>query len=76
MQGAGGAPAPPDVDAYVGRALVLLTGLCLWPRAAARAIEAPQQFADQVTPLADLSRRLHLQDKAFFYSRFIVEDVR
>jgi S-adenosylmethionine-diacylglycerol 3-amino-3-carboxypropyl transferase len=36
----------------------------------------PSALADRLQPLDELSRRLFLQDKAFFYSRFIVETVR
>jgi S-adenosylmethionine-diacylglycerol 3-amino-3-carboxypropyl transferase len=32
-------------------------------------------MADRLRPLTDLSRRLHGQDKAFFYSDFVVEEV-
>jgi S-adenosylmethionine-diacylglycerol 3-amino-3-carboxypropyl transferase len=35
----------------------------------------PELMADRLRPLADLSARLLLQDKAFFYSRFVVEEV-
>jgi S-adenosylmethionine-diacylglycerol 3-amino-3-carboxypropyl transferase len=33
-------------------------------------------MADRLKALPELSARLHLQDKAFFYSRFVVEEVR
>jgi len=35
----------------------------------------PESFADRLQPLTELAARLHLQDKAFFYSRFVVEEV-
>jgi S-adenosylmethionine-diacylglycerol 3-amino-3-carboxypropyl transferase len=35
----------------------------------------PESMAAQLTPLADLAAKLHLQDRAFFYSRFVVEAV-
>ncbi len=33
----------------------------------------PPELADVLTPNNELAKRLHLQDKAFFYSRFVVE---
>lgn len=35
----------------------------------------PESMTEMLRPMPDLSRRLHLQDKAFFYSRFVVEGV-
>jgi S-adenosylmethionine-diacylglycerol 3-amino-3-carboxypropyl transferase len=35
----------------------------------------PESLAGKLRPLADLSERLFRQDKAFFYSRFVVEEV-
>jgi S-adenosylmethionine-diacylglycerol 3-amino-3-carboxypropyl transferase len=35
----------------------------------------PQSIADQLKPLPDLAESLFLKDKAFFYSRFVVEEV-
>ncbi len=35
----------------------------------------PESLAGQLQPLPELAARLHLQDKAFFYSRFVVEEV-
>ncbi|MCB0175725.1 MAG: DUF3419 family protein [Anaerolineae bacterium] len=35
----------------------------------------PEQMAHQLRPLSDLADRLHRADKAFFYSKFIVEEV-
>jgi S-adenosylmethionine-diacylglycerol 3-amino-3-carboxypropyl transferase len=35
----------------------------------------PESLADRLRPLAELAGRLHYQDKAFFYSRFVVEEV-
>ncbi len=36
----------------------------------------PQALADRLTPLVELAMRLHAQDKAFFYSAFVVEEIR
>jgi S-adenosylmethionine-diacylglycerol 3-amino-3-carboxypropyl transferase len=36
----------------------------------------PDSLADKLRPLTELADRLHQQDKAFFYSRFVVEEVR
>ena len=35
----------------------------------------PPKLAHALTPRSELAGRLHLQDKAFFYSRFVVETV-
>lgn len=35
----------------------------------------PDSMKDRLAPLADLSQRLYSQDKAFFYSRFVIEEV-
>jgi S-adenosylmethionine-diacylglycerol 3-amino-3-carboxypropyl transferase len=35
----------------------------------------PEALAARLRPLPELSQKLHLQDKAFFYSRFIVEEI-
>jgi S-adenosylmethionine-diacylglycerol 3-amino-3-carboxypropyl transferase len=35
----------------------------------------PWSMAAQLHPLSELAERLHRQDKAFFYSRFVVEEV-
>ena len=35
----------------------------------------PEALSNRLRPLTDLAARLHLQDKAFFYSRFVVEEV-
>jgi S-adenosylmethionine-diacylglycerol 3-amino-3-carboxypropyl transferase len=35
----------------------------------------PESMASQLRPLTDLAARLHLLDKAFFYSRFVVEEI-
>ncbi|MCB0166657.1 MAG: DUF3419 family protein, partial [Anaerolineae bacterium] len=35
----------------------------------------PELMAHQLRPLSDLANRLHRADKAFFYSKFIVEEV-
>ena len=47
--------------------------LAYWNMLAPR--EAPARYHDRIKPLPELSARLHLQDKAFFYSKFIVEEV-
>jgi S-adenosylmethionine-diacylglycerol 3-amino-3-carboxypropyl transferase len=36
----------------------------------------PESMADVLRPLDDLARQLHLQDKAFFYSRLVIEEIR
>ena len=36
----------------------------------------PESMSDRLEPLADLSARLFIRDKAAFYSRFVVEQVR
>jgi len=36
----------------------------------------PRQLADRLSPLESLAARLHSQDKAFFYSRFVIEEVQ
>jgi S-adenosylmethionine-diacylglycerol 3-amino-3-carboxypropyl transferase len=36
----------------------------------------PEAMADRLVPLTDLAARLHDADRAFFYSAFIVEEVR
>ncbi len=36
----------------------------------------PENMADQLHALADLSTRLHARDKAFFYMAYVVEEVR
>jgi S-adenosylmethionine-diacylglycerol 3-amino-3-carboxypropyl transferase len=35
----------------------------------------PEALANKLRPLTELAQRLHGQDKAFFYSRFVVEEV-
>jgi S-adenosylmethionine-diacylglycerol 3-amino-3-carboxypropyl transferase len=35
----------------------------------------PASMAHRLRPLDELAARLHLADKAFFYSRFVVEEV-
>lgn len=35
----------------------------------------PATMADQLQPLTELAKSLHAQDKAFFYSTFIVEEI-
>lgn len=36
----------------------------------------PDALSDRLVPLAELSARLHARDKAFFYSAFVVEEIR
>jgi len=35
----------------------------------------PDSLAGRLQPLSDLAERLHRQDKAFFYTRFVVEEI-
>jgi S-adenosylmethionine-diacylglycerol 3-amino-3-carboxypropyl transferase len=35
----------------------------------------PESMAGRLRPLAELAARLHQEDKAFFYSRFVVEEI-
>ncbi len=35
----------------------------------------PEQMAGRLRPMTDLAERLHREDKAFFYSRFVVEEI-
>jgi S-adenosylmethionine-diacylglycerol 3-amino-3-carboxypropyl transferase len=35
----------------------------------------PESLSDELQPLTDLAHKLHLQDKAFFYSGLIVEEI-
>jgi S-adenosylmethionine-diacylglycerol 3-amino-3-carboxypropyl transferase len=47
--------------------------LAYWNMLAPRS--RPEAMAHQLRPLAELAERLHWQDKAFFYSRFVVEEI-
>jgi S-adenosylmethionine-diacylglycerol 3-amino-3-carboxypropyl transferase len=47
--------------------------LAYWNMLAPRS--RPESMSAQLRPLEELSQRLHWQDKAFFYSRFIVEEI-
>jgi S-adenosylmethionine-diacylglycerol 3-amino-3-carboxypropyl transferase len=47
--------------------------LAYWNMLAPRA--RPAHLADQLQPLPELARSLYAQDKAFFYSAFVVEEV-
>lgn len=47
--------------------------LAYWNMLAPRS--RPESMAGELRPLEELSKRLHWQDKAFFYSRFVVEEV-
>ena len=48
--------------------------LAYWNMLAPRS--RPEHMAACLRPLPDLARRLHQADKAFFYSNFIVEEIR
>jgi S-adenosylmethionine-diacylglycerol 3-amino-3-carboxypropyl transferase len=48
--------------------------LAYWNMLAPRS--RPESLAGRLAPLADLAARLFNEDKAFFYSRFIVEEVQ
>lgn len=47
--------------------------LAYWNMLAQRS--RPESLADRLKPLPEIARRLHLADKAFFYSAFVVEEV-
>jgi len=47
--------------------------LAYWNMLAPRS--RPESMAAQLMPLMELGRSLHLQDKAFFYSAFVVEEI-
>jgi S-adenosylmethionine-diacylglycerol 3-amino-3-carboxypropyl transferase len=47
--------------------------LAYWNMLAPRS--RPDSMSDQLRSMADLSQRLHWQDKAFFYSRFVLEEI-
>jgi S-adenosylmethionine-diacylglycerol 3-amino-3-carboxypropyl transferase len=47
--------------------------LAYWNMLAPRS--RPHRMAHQLRPLANLARRLHAKDKAFFYSNFVVEEM-
>lgn len=48
--------------------------LAYWNMLAPRS--RPESMAGQLLPRDDLAARLHNQDKAFFYSRFVVEEIQ
>jgi len=48
--------------------------LAYWNMLAPRS--RPESMAGELRPLDDLAARLHGEDKAFFYSRFVVEEIR
>ena len=54
------------------RALAPGGRLAYWNMLAPR--RRPEAMADQLRPLTELAARLHLEDKAFFYSAFVVEE--
>jgi S-adenosylmethionine-diacylglycerol 3-amino-3-carboxypropyl transferase len=47
--------------------------LVYWNMLASR--HRPDSMKDELRPLDELARRLHSQDKAFFYSAFVVEEI-
>ena len=47
--------------------------LCYWNMLAPRS--RPERLAHRLRPLTSEAERLHLQDKAFFYSAFVVEEI-
>lgn len=47
--------------------------LAYWNMLAER--HRPETMAKQVRPLSDLAQQLHQQDKAFFYSAFVIEEI-
>jgi S-adenosylmethionine-diacylglycerol 3-amino-3-carboxypropyl transferase len=47
--------------------------LAYWNMLAPRS--RPEPMAGKLCPLTDLAARLHREDKAFFYSRFVVEEI-
>ena len=47
--------------------------LAYWNMLAPRS--RPESMGGQLRPLTELAQRLHWQDKAFFYSRFVVEEI-
>ncbi len=65
---------------YAGLLKVLINAsrpkarLVYWNMLAERS--RPRQLADRLTPLESLAASLHSQDKAFFYSRFVIEEVQ
>ncbi|MGH9328827.1 MAG: DUF3419 family protein, partial [Vicinamibacterales bacterium] len=48
--------------------------LAYWNMLAPR--RRPEEMADSLVPLSELAARLHLRDRAFFYSAFQLEEVR
>ena len=48
--------------------------LAYWNMLAPR--RAPEALRTRIAPLEELSARLHARDKAFFYSAFVVEEIR
>jgi S-adenosylmethionine-diacylglycerol 3-amino-3-carboxypropyl transferase len=67
---------PTCTDIFEGILTVAKPGarLAYWNMLAPR--RCPEELSDRVTPLADLARELFERDKAFFYSAFVVEEVR
>ena len=47
--------------------------LAYWNMLAPRS--RPESLAGQLRPLTELAHKLHWQDKAFFYSRFVIEEI-
>lgn len=50
------------------------TRFAYWNMLAPR--QCPYALSDQIKPMQELSQELFARDKAFFYSRFVVEEVR
>jgi S-adenosylmethionine-diacylglycerol 3-amino-3-carboxypropyl transferase len=66
----------PAYTALLGRLAAAARGggrLAYWNMLAPRS--RPEALADRLRPLGELAARLHQQDKAFFYSAFVVEEV-
>ena len=67
----------PTCSAMFGELLAVATPgarLAYWNMLAPR--RCPEELAGRVTPLSDLATELFEWDKAFFYSAFVVEEVR
>jgi S-adenosylmethionine-diacylglycerol 3-amino-3-carboxypropyl transferase len=66
----------PFADAYAGILAASNPGarLVYWNMMVPRSV--PAALADRVLPRPDIAAPLGARDKAFFYSRFVVEDVR
>ena len=56
-----------------GRTATPAARLVYWNMLAPRS--RPEAMADVLRPMTDLAERLHRQDKAFFYSRLVFEEL-